>query len=63
MNTTRIKRLRARDEDQADHYALKLRRLGRSAWAETEGGQHFVCLRVQVVRIRADLTFAPHRFN
>jgi len=50
MKTTAIKRFRCHSEAEADAYAIKMRRRGRSAWAEESAGKHYLCLRVEIRR-------------
>lgn len=60
---TTVKRFKVKSEAETNQYVQKLRRKGRSAWMELDGNQYFLCVRMQVVRIRADLTIRPHQFN
>lgn len=47
--TTRIQRLPTKSQNHASQIVLMCRKRGQSAWAEQDGDQHYVYIRMELV--------------
>ena len=60
---TRIQRLPAKSQNHATEIVMMCRRRGQSAWAEQDGDQHYIFIRMELVSAPPSALRVAHLFN